>query len=97
VPRAAPDWERTVHCIGDLHAGAITDARMNAVSADIRRLGTPALHVQLGDATERGTDAEDELARGLLERLPGGWVCALGNHDILGNSRSVSAWARAYG
>ena len=93
----APEWPRTVHCIGDLHAGAITDARMDAVSADVRRLGTPALHVQLGDATERGTDAEDELALRFLERLCGDWVCALGNHDILGNSRTVDTWAHAYG
>jgi 3',5'-cyclic AMP phosphodiesterase CpdA len=92
-----PEWARTVHCIGDLHAGAITDARLASVSADVSRLGTPALHLQLGDATERGTAAEDELALRFLERLPGDWVCALGNHDVLGNSRTVSAWARAYG
>ena len=86
-----------MHCIGDLHAGAIPDARMDALSADVRRLGTPALHLQLGDATEGGNDAEDELALRFLKRLPGDWVCALGNHDILGNSRTVGAWARAYG
>jgi 3',5'-cyclic AMP phosphodiesterase CpdA len=97
VTQRAPEWPRTVHCIGDLHAGAITDARMDAVSADLQRLGAPALQLQLGDATERGTEAEDRLARGLLDNLKGPWVTALGNHDILGNRRTARAWARAYG
>jgi 3',5'-cyclic AMP phosphodiesterase CpdA len=97
VPAAAPDWERTVHCIGDLHAGAITGVRMAALSRDIDRLGTPALHLQIGDVTERGTEAQDKLALRFLEGLPGPWVTALGNHDILGNGRTAAAWARAYG
>jgi 3',5'-cyclic-AMP phosphodiesterase len=92
-----PAWERTVHCLGDLHAGAITDARIDAVSRDVDRLGTPALHLQIGDATEGGTRAQDELALGFLERLPAPWVAVLGNHDVLRNGRSVAAWARAYG
>jgi 3',5'-cyclic AMP phosphodiesterase CpdA len=97
VPAAAPDWERTVHCIGDLHAGAITGVRMAALSRDIDRLGTPALHLQIGDVTERGTEAQDQLALRFLEGLPGPWVTALGNHDILRNGRTAAAWARAYG
>jgi calcineurin-like phosphoesterase family protein len=94
---SAPDWARTVHCIGDLHAGAITGVRVEAVSGDLGRLRTPALHLQVGDLTERGTKAEDELALRFLERLPGRWVAALGNHDVLGNGRTPVAWARAYG
>jgi 3',5'-cyclic AMP phosphodiesterase CpdA len=90
-------WERTIHCLGDLHAGAITDVRMNAVSRDIERLRAPALHLQIGDATESGTAAQDELALRFLDGLPGPWVTALGNHDILRNGRSATAWARAYG
>jgi 3',5'-cyclic AMP phosphodiesterase CpdA len=92
-----PSWKRTVHCLGDLHAGAITDVRIDAVSRDVRRLRAPALHLQIGDATERGTAAEDELALRFLERLPGPWVTALGNHDILHNERTPARWARAYG
>ena len=38
MPRAAPDWERTVHLVGDLHAGAITDVRMDAVMRDVALL-----------------------------------------------------------
>lgn len=97
MPRAAPDWERTVHCLGDLHAGAITDVRIDAVSRDLERLGRPALHLQLGDLTEAGTEAQDRLALSFLGRLPGPWVAALGNHDILRNRRTAAAWARAYG
>jgi 3',5'-cyclic AMP phosphodiesterase CpdA len=91
------DWERTVHCLGDLHAGAITDVQTNAASRDLERLGPPALHLQVGDATEGGGAAEDRLALDFLERLPGPWVAALGNHDILRGVRSAATWARAYG
>lgn len=91
------DWQRTVHCIGDLHAGAITGARMDAVSRDLERLHAPLLHLQVGDATERGTDREDELALGFLDGLPAPWVTALGNHDVLHNERTVADWSSAYG
>jgi hypothetical protein len=91
------EWERTVHLIGDLHAGAITRIRLDALSRDVERLGTPALHLQIGDATEHGRSEQDELALSVLERLPGPWVTALGNHDILRNERTAAAWARAYG
>ncbi len=92
-----PDWKRTVHCLGDLHAGGITPARMEAVSRDIELLGPPALHLQVGDATEGGREHEDVLAREFLDALPGQWAAALGNHDILHNDRTVAAWSRAYG
>jgi 3',5'-cyclic AMP phosphodiesterase CpdA len=92
-----PDWDRTVHCIGDLHAGAITERRMRLVSRDVETLGRPALHLQIGDATESGTADEDELALEFLGRLPGPWATALGNHDILRNARTAAAWAQAYG
>jgi 3',5'-cyclic AMP phosphodiesterase CpdA len=92
-----PEWKRTVHCIGDLHAGAITDVRLDALRGDVERLGTPALHLQIGDMTEGGTKAQDKLALRLLDCLPGPWVTALGNHDIFRNERTAAAWARAYG
>jgi len=91
------DWKRTVHCLGDLHAGAITRARVEAVSRDVELLGPPALHLQVGDATEGGRTHEDVLAREFLDELPAQWVTALGNHDILHNDRSVADWGRAYG
>ena len=92
-----PSWKHTLHCLGDLHAGVITDVRMNAVSRDVEALSAPALHLQIGDATERGTAAQDKLALGFLKRLPGPWVAALGNHDILHNERTAADWGRAYG
>ena len=67
----SPDWERTVHCLGDLHAGAITRVRLDAVSRDIELLGPPALHLQVGDATEGGKEHEDKLARALPRRPAG--------------------------
>ena len=60
-------------------------------------MSAPALHLQIGDATERGTAAQDELALRFLERLPGPWATALGNHDILRNARTPARWARVYG
>ena len=91
------DWKRTVHCIGDLHAGAITDVRLRALGRDITRLGAPALHLQIGDMTERGHEEEDRVALDFLGRLPAPWATVLGNHDILQNKRSAAAWARTYG
>jgi predicted phosphodiesterase len=93
---AVPDWSRTVHCIGDLHAGAIPRARLAAVGRDIERLPAPRLHLQIGDATESGTDDEDRQALRFLARLPGPWVTVLGNHDILHNKRSPRDWAKTY-
>jgi 3',5'-cyclic AMP phosphodiesterase CpdA len=64
---------------------------------DITTLPKPALHLQIGDATEHGTRAQDEIARDWLGRLPGPHRTILGNHDILRNKRTVHEWARAYG
>jgi 3',5'-cyclic AMP phosphodiesterase CpdA len=94
---AEPDWPRTVHCLGDLHAGAITDVRIGAVASDLAQLEAPALHLGVGDATEAGKPSEDVLALNFLDHLPGPWAAVLGNHDIMREVRSVEAWARAYG
>jgi hypothetical protein len=92
------DWSRTVHGIGDLHAGAISQARLTTVIDDVTKLGeAPALHLQIGDATENGTPREDEIAKRWLGRLPGPYRTVLGNHDIFRNRRTAAQWARAYG
>jgi 3',5'-cyclic AMP phosphodiesterase CpdA len=96
-PALEPEWQRTVHCVGDLHAGAITDFRLKAVAGDVQALSAPALHLQIGDTTEEGRPAEDRLAVRFLDGLPGPWTAVLGNHDIMRNARSVQDWARAYG
>jgi 3',5'-cyclic AMP phosphodiesterase CpdA len=95
--RPALDWGRTVHGVGDLHAGAIKRARAERVLDDVGLLGTPALHLQIGDATEHGIPEEDRAARRWLASLPGPHRTILGNHDILHNRRTPAQWARAYG
>jgi 3',5'-cyclic AMP phosphodiesterase CpdA len=92
-----PAWKRTVHCLGDLHVGAIAHWRLDAVRRDVGQLAAPALHLQIGDATDGGTEEQDETALRFLEALPAPWVTALGNHDILRNKRTMAAWARVYG
>src|SRR4051794_17656817 len=92
-----PDWSRTVHGVGDLHAGGIRTARVAKVLEDVGRLPTPALHLQIGDATEHGLEAEDVRARRWLGRLPGRHETILGNHDIFHNGRTPGRWAKAYG
>jgi 3',5'-cyclic AMP phosphodiesterase CpdA len=91
------DWSRTIQGVGDLHAGAIRRARVQRMLDDVHRLRTPALHLQIGDATEHGRREEDEMAIRWLGRLPGRHETILGNHDVLHNRRRVADWARAYG
>jgi len=91
------DWSRTIHGIGDLHAGFIARARRTAVLDDVDTLPTPAFHLQIGDATEHGRPREDRVAKRWLDRLPGPHETILGNHDILHNDRTAGEWARAYG
>jgi 3',5'-cyclic AMP phosphodiesterase CpdA len=91
------DWGRTVHGVGDLHAGEIAADRLATVLDDVRALPTPALHLQIGDATEHGRADEDEIALDWLARLPGPHGTILGNHDILHDRRTPGRWARAYG
>jgi len=95
--RATPEWARTVHGVGDLHAGGIARIRAERVLDDATMLGTPALHLQIGDATEHGAPEEDRAALRWLSSLPGPYRTIVGNHDILGNRRTPAQWARAYG
>jgi Calcineurin-like phosphoesterase len=83
--------------VGDLHAGGIHRVRVAAMLEDVAKLPTPALHLQIGDATEHGLEKEDVLARRWLGRLPGRHETILGNHDILHNRRRTGQWAKAYG
>jgi calcineurin-like phosphoesterase family protein len=92
-----PDWSRTVHGVGDLHAGGIVRSRVQTMLDDVAQLPTPALHLQIGDATQSGTAAQDEMALRWLGRLPGRYETILGNHDIWHNNRTPGQWAKAYG
>lgn len=91
------DWQRTIHCIGDVHAGAIKRPRVAAMLDDVQALKTPAAHLQIGDSTEHGLPEEDVLARRWLGRLPARHYTILGNHDVLHNKRTPEQWAAAYG
>ena len=91
------DWSRTIHGIGDLHAGGIRRARVQRMLDDVHSLPAPKLHLQIGDATEHGLPEEDEMAIRWLNRLPAKHETILGNHDVLHNRRTVAEWAKAYG
>lgn len=86
-----------VHGIGDVHAGGVKRPRVAALLDDAARLSTPAVHLQIGDSTERGLPEEDVLAKRWLGRLPGPAHTILGNHDILHNVRTPAQWAKVYG
>jgi 3',5'-cyclic AMP phosphodiesterase CpdA len=91
------DWARTVHGIGDLHAGGIQRVRVTTMLDDVQTLPAPAAHLQIGDATERGLPDEDALARDWLDRLPSPVHTVLGNHDVMRKRRTAQEWAEAYG
>jgi 3',5'-cyclic AMP phosphodiesterase CpdA len=91
------DWSRTIHCIGDLHAGGVKRPRVSALLDDVKALPTPAFHLQIGDSTENGYAEEDVLAKRWLGRLPARHYTALGNHDLMGNKRTVKQWAAVHG
>lgn len=91
------DWTRTIHGIGDLHAGGVKRPRVSALLDDVKTLRTPALHLQIGDVTQNGLPEEDVLALRWLGRLPGPHHAVLGNHDVMRNKRTAQQWAEVYG
>ena len=91
------NWSRTVHGIGDIHAGGVKRPRVAALLEDAASLPTPAVHLQVGDSTERGLPQEDVLATRWLGRLRGPTYTILGNHDVMHNVRSPARWAQVYG
>lgn len=86
----------TLHLIGDLHAGAISQSRRDSALADLLTVPAPAAYVQVGDLTEGALEAQDAIARAWLDSLPAPWFAAVGNHDLLA-VRSGDAAAAAWG
>ncbi len=91
------DWGRTIHCIGDLHAGGVKRPRVQAMLDDVKALPKPALHLQVGDSTENGLPEEDVLAKRWLGRLPVRHNTLMGNHDVMHNRRTAKQWAAVHG
>ena len=91
------EWGRTIHCIGDLHAGGVKRPRVQAMLDDVKALPTPALHLQVGDSTENGLPEEDVLAKRWLGRLPARHYTLMGNHDVMHNKRTAKQWAAVHG
>jgi hypothetical protein len=91
------DWKRTIHCIGDLHAGGVKRPRVAAMLDDANELRTPVAHLQVGDSTEHGLPEEDVLALRWMGRLPGPHHTIMGNHDVMHNVRTPARWAEVYG
>ena len=90
------DWSRTIHCIGDLHAGGVKRPRVQAMLDDVKALPKPALHLQVGDSTENGLPEEDVLAKRWLGRLPARHYTLMGNHDVMHNKRTAKQWAAVH-
>ena len=86
-----------IHGIGDLHAGGVERKRVSALLDDAKKLKKPALHLQIGDATQSGLPEEDVLAKRWLGRLPARHHTILGNHDVMDDKRTPGQWAQAYG
>lgn len=97
----APKEDTTIlHLIGDIHAGAISQSRLDIAAADIApsyNVPAPTMHVQVGDSTDAGTAAQDTTALGWLNSLPKPWITILGNHDVWNGVRTHSQWATATG
>jgi hypothetical protein len=99
-----PDPARTVHIVGDVHAGAIHADRLTIVQRDLAKatLPTPIARVQIGDATEYGNTTQDTTFFAWWRSLSAPLHVVAGNHDILpsrhgGGNRSGATWATAYG
>jgi hypothetical protein len=93
-----PSTVNLLHLLGDLHFGATTTLRTNAVAADLPNCPTPVARVAIGDITNTGIGAEDALAlpwlAGLSPAVP--TYGLVGNHDIYLNVRTVAQWCAAY-
>lgn len=87
----APPSSNTIHAIGDIHMGAISELRKTEFLADMATLPTFGAHVQAGDLTQNSLTAEDTAVRALLDQLKDPWFATLGNHDLFGRTGAVAA------
>lgn len=100
-----PDASRTIHLIGDLHVGEMTQQRLDIVSAGLLSPFVPAqpvCHLQLGDTTQDATAEQDATVQAWLDTLDAPWYTLCGNHDLKNYATNVTTrtgdeWAAAYG
>lgn len=94
-----PPNDSTIQLIGDTHFGGWPAARYTKMMDDMGHalVGRVTAHVQVGDVTNNGLEAEDDLAIAWLDQLPGPWHVVIGAHDVEGNIRTGAEWAAAYG
>jgi 3',5'-cyclic AMP phosphodiesterase CpdA len=101
-PSKKQRWQ-TLHLIGDLHAGinqipaGINELKRAIVLADVKKLPRPLARVQVGDITESGVTVQDQAAIAWMKGLGGPWYTALGNHDIMNDTRTTAQWLKVYG
>ena len=93
------DTDRTLHCIGDIHIGGLSQLRKDILLDDLTRPAVPAVsnHLQLGDMTNDATTDQDAEAVAFLNAIGGDWHAVVGNHDIWSNVRTSEQAATAWG
>lgn len=103
-----PTPNRTIHVIGDIHAGVIAQARMDKVVADLSSgfVPTPVVRIQIGDLVESGGNpSHGTAARAFMDGIEDGadWYTMAGNHDLYVSgstpnqtSRSFATWFSEY-
>lgn len=93
-----PPVENTLHLIGDMHFELLTLTRQRKIHKDLLHPLVPDVlfHVQTGDQN-RATAQQDSWAKAFLDKLPGEWHLACGNHDIQGGQRTPAQWAQVFG
>jgi hypothetical protein len=94
-----PDSSKTVHFVGDVHAGAISQQRLDKVTRDLNSLNVPAVaaRIQVGDSCDNGTGTQDALAAAFYAGLTTPVARTVpGNHDTYG-LRTIAQWAASLG
>lgn len=99
-PWPLPTGGNTLHCVGDVHSGVITQGKLDRSSNDMvngRLLPSVVGHIQLGDQTNSALTAEDSTFQTWWAKITDApKYLAMGNHDLF-NSRTPTSWASTYG
>lgn len=88
-----PDPLTTFQVFGDLHVGAISQTRLDAMTND--KPIAPLALVGAGDITQDGTALQDTPAIAWLDGMHSDWYVINGGHDV--KTRTPAQFAAAYG